>query len=130
MKSRLIDGKAAAEEILQSIKRAVAASVVVPCLAVVLVGDDPASASYVRNKQRAAARVGIATRIRRLPARATGLPQLLAEVDTLNADASVHGVLVQLPLPPHLRASEAAVLERVSAAKDVDPVRQARVTRP
>jgi methylenetetrahydrofolate dehydrogenase (NADP+)/methenyltetrahydrofolate cyclohydrolase len=88
-----------------------------PCLAVVLVGDDPASASYVRMKERDCAAVGIESRDHRLPAETTQ-GDLDSLIDTLNADPAVHGVLVQMPLPSHLNAE--SVIERISPAKDVD----------
>ena len=90
---------------------------VVPCLAVVLVGDDPASASYVSMKERDCAEVGIESRDHRLPAETTQA-ELDALIDRLNADTAVHGILVQMPLPAHLDAE--SVIERISPAKDVD----------
>lgn len=88
-----------------------------PCLAVIMVGEDPASAVYVRNKEKACQRVGILSRMIKLPAEASQ-EELRAQIDALNADPAVHGILVQLPLPDHLSAEQA--LLRVSAAKDVD----------
>lgn len=88
-----------------------------PCLAVVLVGDDPGSASYVRMKERDCAAVGIESRDHRLPAETTQA-ELEALVDALNADVAVHGILVQMPLPAHLDPE--AIIERISPAKDVD----------
>ena len=88
-----------------------------PGLAVVLVGDDPASAVYVRNKDRAAQGAGLAVRTIRLPAETTEAA-LLATLAGLNADPSVDGILVQLPLPPHLRAEVA--IAALDPAKDVD----------
>lgn len=90
---------------------------IAPQLAVLMVGDDPASAVYVRNKERACQKVGIASRMISLSAQTTQ-QALLEQIDALNADPAVHGILVQLPLPPHL--DEAAALLRVDAAKDVD----------
>lgn len=90
---------------------------VVPCLAVVLVGDDPASASYVSMKERDCAEVGIESLDHRLPADTTQA-ELDALIDRLNADPAVHGILVQMPLPAHLDAE--SVIERISPAKDVD----------
>jgi methylenetetrahydrofolate dehydrogenase (NADP+)/methenyltetrahydrofolate cyclohydrolase len=90
---------------------------VTPCLAVVLVGDDPASASYVRMKERDCEEVGIRSLDHRLPATTTQA-ELDALIDSLNADAAVHGILVQMPLPDHLDAE--AVIERIVPAKDVD----------
>jgi methylenetetrahydrofolate dehydrogenase (NADP+)/methenyltetrahydrofolate cyclohydrolase len=88
-----------------------------PCLAVVLVGDDPASASYIKGKRRASARAGMGSREERLPA-ATPETELLALVERLNRDDAVDGILVQLPLPPQIRAN--AVAAAVDPAKDVD----------
>ncbi len=88
-----------------------------PGLAVVLVGDDPASAVYVRSKDRAAAAAGIAAQTIRLPA-ATAEAELLAVVARLNADPEVDGILVQMPLPPQIRST--AVLDAIDPAKDVD----------
>jgi methylenetetrahydrofolate dehydrogenase (NADP+)/methenyltetrahydrofolate cyclohydrolase len=93
------------------------ASGVHPCLAVVLVGDDPASQIYVRNKERRAAEIGVATRDSRLPATTT-TEQLLACIESLNRDESVHGILVQLPLPRGI--DEQRVLRSVDPRKDVD----------
>ncbi|MDO8880799.1 MAG: bifunctional methylenetetrahydrofolate dehydrogenase/methenyltetrahydrofolate cyclohydrolase FolD [Coriobacteriia bacterium] len=90
---------------------------VTPCLAVVLVGDDPASASYVRMKERDCEEVGIRSLDHRLPA-STTQPEIDALIDTLNADPAVHGILVQMPLPDHLDAE--SVIERISPHKDVD----------
>ena len=88
-----------------------------PGLAVVLVGDDPASAVYVRNKDRAAASVGIAAQTIRLPAE-TAQADLLARIAALTGDAAVDGILVQLPLPKHIDAR--AVIAAIDPAKDVD----------
>ncbi|WP_260928139.1 bifunctional 5,10-methylenetetrahydrofolate dehydrogenase/5,10-methenyltetrahydrofolate cyclohydrolase [Novosphingobium sp. 9] len=90
---------------------------VTPGLAVVLVGDDPASHVYVSRKQRAAARVGIVSVEHRLPGD-TAQAELLALIAALNADPAIHGILVQLPLPPQIAADE--VLDAIVPAKDVD----------
>lgn len=97
--------------------RELASRGVTPCLAVVLVGDDPASASYVRMKERDCAEVGIDSRDHRLPA-ATTQAELDALIDALNNDPAIHGILVQMPLPAHLDAEE--VIKRISPRKDVD----------
>ncbi len=100
---------------------------ITPGLAAVLVGDDPASAVYVRNKGRACGEAGVFSEIFHLPSD-TSQPDLLALVDGLNADLRFHGILVQLPLPDHLE--EAAVIERVDPRKDVDglhPISQGRM---
>jgi methylenetetrahydrofolate dehydrogenase (NADP+)/methenyltetrahydrofolate cyclohydrolase len=113
----LIDGKAVAAALRAALAERVAALPFHPGLAVVLVGDDPASAVYVRNKDRAAASAGIAARTIRLPAD-TGQAALVAQVAALNADPAVDGILVQLPLPPHLDAW--AVIAAIDPGKDVD----------
>ncbi|GIW87484.1 MAG: bifunctional protein FolD [Isosphaeraceae bacterium] len=121
MAAQTLDGKATAE----AVRRDLAAEVstlreqyeVQPCLAAVLVGDDPASQVYVRNKRQGCEAVGIRSVLHRLPA-ATELPRLLDLIDRLNEDRSVHGILVQLPLPRGL--DEAAVIERIDPIKDVD----------
>jgi len=89
----------------------------VPSLAAVLVGSDPASEVYVRNKQRACEQVGISSRLHHLPAE-TSTTELLERIGELNAAANVHGILVQLPLPAPIDAT--AVLEAVHPLKDVD----------
>ena len=117
----VIDGKAIARAIRERVAadtaRLVREKGVTPCLAVVLVGDDPASRIYVTNKGKAAAEAGIATRDHRLPAE-TSQADLLALVRSLNDDPLVHGILVQFPLPKQVDAK--AVLLAVSPDKDVD----------
>lgn len=117
MPATLIDGKAVAAGLREALARRVAGIGFRPVLAVVLVGDDPASAVYVRNKDRAATGAGLEARTIRLPADTTQAA-LLEVVHHLNADASVDGILVQLPLPEGLDAS--AVLDALDPAKDVD----------
>jgi methylenetetrahydrofolate dehydrogenase (NADP+)/methenyltetrahydrofolate cyclohydrolase len=90
---------------------------VMPCLAAVLVGDNPASEVYVRNKRRACERAGLESQLYRLPAD-TGEEDLMALVQRLNQDDSVHGILVQLPLPGHL--NETSILDAIDPLKDVD----------
>ncbi|MCH9680090.1 MAG: bifunctional methylenetetrahydrofolate dehydrogenase/methenyltetrahydrofolate cyclohydrolase FolD [Deltaproteobacteria bacterium] len=121
MSAALIDGKAISKVVLEEVRVSVEACVakgVTPTLAVVLVGEDPASQIYVRNKGRRAAEVGIATQDHRLPAADTTTESLLALVVELNAAAQVDGILVQLPLPSHI--DEDAVLLAIDPAKDVD----------
>ncbi|HEC90871.1 MAG TPA: bifunctional methylenetetrahydrofolate dehydrogenase/methenyltetrahydrofolate cyclohydrolase FolD [Alphaproteobacteria bacterium] len=117
----IIDGKAFADGLLSRISEAVgrleATSGLVPGLATVLVGDDPASRIYVRNKVEKTAAAGMKSFSRRLAAKTT-TKELLALVESLNADDAVHGILVQLPLPGHVDA--AAVLGTIDPAKDVD----------
>jgi methylenetetrahydrofolate dehydrogenase (NADP+)/methenyltetrahydrofolate cyclohydrolase len=115
--ARLIDGKAVAATMRAALATRVAALPFRPGLVVVLVGDDPASAVYVRTTDRAAAAAGIAAATIRLPAGTTEAA-LLAEVARLNADPAVDGILVQLPLPRGIRA--AAVIDLIDPAKDVD----------
>jgi methylenetetrahydrofolate dehydrogenase (NADP+)/methenyltetrahydrofolate cyclohydrolase len=117
MTAILIDGKLVAAALRAEVAARVAALTFTPGLAVVLVGDNPASAVYVRSKDRAAAAAGIAARTIRLPADATEAA-LLATVAALNADPAVDGILVQLPLPPQIRPR--AVIEAIDPAKDVD----------
>jgi len=117
----IIDGEAAAASLRAKVGQEVAdlkaSHGVVPGLAVILVGNDPASEIYVRSKGRDAATAGMASFDHRLPA-ATSEAQLLALIAELNADRRVHGILVQLPLPAHI--SSAAVIEAIDPAKDVD----------
>ncbi|EIE43316.1 TPA: bifunctional methylenetetrahydrofolate dehydrogenase/methenyltetrahydrofolate cyclohydrolase FolD [Pseudomonas aeruginosa] len=117
---KLIDGKAAAARVLAEVAedvRALKAAGIVPALAVVLVGDDPASQVYVRNKVLRAEECGIRSLEFKLPAD-TAEARLQALIAELNADASVHGILVQLPLPAHI--DEQRVLQAVTPLKDVD----------
>jgi methylenetetrahydrofolate dehydrogenase (NADP+)/methenyltetrahydrofolate cyclohydrolase len=120
MTARLIDGNALARSIRDDVARrvtALAARGITPGLAVVLVGEDPASAVYVRNKVKDCAEVGIASTLDRLPADTTEAA-LLARIAALNADPAVHGILVQLPLPKHI--DEHRVIESIAPAKDAD----------
>jgi methylenetetrahydrofolate dehydrogenase (NADP+)/methenyltetrahydrofolate cyclohydrolase len=115
--ARIIDGKVVAAALRAEVAARVAGLAFLPSLTVVLVGDDPASAVYVRSKDRAAREAGIAAHTIRLPAETTEAA-LLAEVRRLNDDPTVDGILVQLPLPAHIRAQ--AVIEAIDPAKDVD----------
>ena len=90
-----------------------------PGLAVVIVGDNPASLVYARNKHKACEELGFYSVTVELPA-TTGKDELLAKIDALNADEKIHGILVQLPLPPGLAAAETEVLNCIDPAKDVD----------
>jgi methylenetetrahydrofolate dehydrogenase (NADP+)/methenyltetrahydrofolate cyclohydrolase len=120
MSARLIDGKALAAQVRAGLAQRVAALVargVRPGLAVLLVGDDPASAVYVRNKIKACEETGIHSFFAHLPA-STTQAELLARVRALNEDAAVHGILVQLPLPAHLDAQQ--VVDAIAFEKDVD----------
>ena len=115
--ARIIDGKAVAAALRAETTVLVAGLPFRPGLAVVLVGEDPASQVYVRSKERAAAAMGLAAQTIRLPAE-TAEAELLAVVRRLNDDAAVDGILVQLPLPQHI--STEAVLDAIDPAKDVD----------
>lgn len=117
MTARVLDGKVVAAELRAGVADRVAMLPFRPVLAVVLVGDDPASAVYVRSKDRAATEAGILARTIRL-AGSTSEPALLRVIEGLNADAEVDGILVQLPLPPAIRAQ--AIIEAIDPAKDVD----------
>lgn len=127
MSARILDGKRIADEALQAMKQEVDARVAAgksrPGLAVVLVGDNPASQSYVRNKRRAAEIVGIQTFDYNLAAASE--EELLALIDELNANPAVHGILVQLPLPGIPDA--ARLIERIDPNKDVDGFHPANV---
>jgi methylenetetrahydrofolate dehydrogenase (NADP+)/methenyltetrahydrofolate cyclohydrolase len=121
MSAQIIDGRAAAQALRADVVKAAAAFTQgrgrPPGLAVVIVGDDPASQIYVRSKMEQAQAAGFASRDRRLPAGATQA-EVMAAVEALNEDDSIDGILVQLPLPAGLNA--AAVLARLDPAKDVD----------
>ncbi|GAB1490155.1 bifunctional methylenetetrahydrofolate dehydrogenase/methenyltetrahydrofolate cyclohydrolase FolD [Opitutaceae bacterium] len=114
----LIDGNAIAASLIAELKAEVAALPGRrPCLALVRVGDDPASVSYVRKKEQTAATIGVDSRII-LPSVSITQDELFALIDELNADPGVDGILVQSPLPKHI--DEVAVFRRVAAHKDVD----------
>jgi methylenetetrahydrofolate dehydrogenase (NADP+)/methenyltetrahydrofolate cyclohydrolase len=118
--ARIIDGKVVSEDVKARVKKAVdelKASRVQPCLATVLVGDDPASATYVGSKQKDAKEVGILTRDHRL-AVTFKQSELVELVELLNNDPAVHGILVQLPLPSHI--DEIEIINVLSPLKDVD----------
>jgi methylenetetrahydrofolate dehydrogenase (NADP+) / methenyltetrahydrofolate cyclohydrolase len=118
--AQIIDGKVVSADVKSRVKKAVDELKdvgVQPCLATVLVGDDPASATYVGSKQKDAKEVGIATRDHRLAA-SFKQSELVELVQLLNNDPSVHGILVQLPLPKHI--NEFAIINTLSPLKDVD----------
>ena len=120
MTAKIIDGIAIAREVRIGIAARAAvlkSHGVLPALTVIVVGDDPASAVYVRNKVRACREAGIKSEVVRLPTDVSE-ESLLSEIRALNDSPSVHGILVQLPLPPHI--SPRRVLETISIAKDVD----------
>ncbi len=117
---RLIDGNALSQQLRTDVARRAAALKtrgVTPGLAVVLVGDNPASQVYVRNKVKACADAGLHSVLEKYEASMTEA-QLLARIEALNGDPSIHGILVQLPLPAHIDAHK--VIESISPAKDVD----------
>ena len=119
--AKIIDGKAIAENLLTTIKSKIDARIATgkraPCLAVVLVGADAASAIYVRNKRKACEKVGIRSISHDLSAN-TSQADLLALIDSLNNDTTVDGILVQSPLPPQISID--AIIEYISIDKDVD----------
>lgn len=121
MSATLLDGKQLAQriraELAEEVVEFIQNNAVVPCLAAVLVGADPASEVYVRNKRKACEAVGIESQLHRLPADVPS-EDLLKLVAKLNKDEAVHGILVQLPLPPQIDTTR--VLLAVNPAKDVD----------
>lgn len=120
MTAKIIDGNALAASVREDVARRTAVLVeqgLTPGLAVVLVGENPASQVYVRNKVKACADAGLHSVLERYPATMTEV-ELLARIESLNCDASIHGILVQLPLPAHMDAQK--VIEAISPDKDVD----------
>jgi methylenetetrahydrofolate dehydrogenase (NADP+)/methenyltetrahydrofolate cyclohydrolase len=121
MSARLIDGKAVAEKLIEQVRVGVNARLSAgkraPALAVILVGADPASSIYVRNKKRSSEKAGIRSVAYDLP-ETTSQAELLAIIDHLNADASIDGILVQLPLPSQIDPQ--SVIEQIDPKKDVD----------
>lgn len=121
MTAAILNGKALSEQIRAEIAVEVAEFIaktgVTPCLAAVLVGDDPGSQVYVRNKQKACEKAGIASQLHRPPTETT-TEELLALIDRLNRDPAVHGILVQSPPPKHI--DERRVLSAINPLKDVD----------
>ncbi len=120
MSARIIDGKQLAEKLKLELAPRLAQlkdQGIVPSLTVILVGDDPASQVYVRHKANTFTKLGLTSSVEAYPASMTE-PALLERIHTLNADPSVNGILVQLPLPSHFNAD--TVIEAISPAKDVD----------
>ena len=120
MSATIIDGKAIAAQVRGEVTEKVStlkAKGITPCLAVILVGENPASVSYVTGKQKALAEVGMADRSLHLP-ESTTEEELLKIIDDLNKDTTVHGILVQLPLPEHI--NEEKILLAIDPEKDVD----------
>ena len=130
MSARILDGRRIAQELQERIALRVAErkrrGLAEPGLAVVLVGDDPASAVYVRNKLKACQQVGFRSFDYELPV-ATTQDELFALIDRLNADPAVHGILVQSPLPAHI--DEDALVDRIATEKDVDGFQAVNVGR-
>lgn len=121
MKAKIIDGKALAvktrAEIAKGVEELKKAKGIVPGLAVILVGDNPASVSYVTAKEKACAEAGMYSREIRLPA-TTGEAELIELIHSLNNDAAIHGILVQLPLPKGI--NEKSIIDAIAPEKDVD----------
>jgi methylenetetrahydrofolate dehydrogenase (NADP+)/methenyltetrahydrofolate cyclohydrolase len=121
MVAQIIDGKLISQQVRDEIAKKVIErkknGLPVPGLAVVLVGDDPASAIYVRNKHRACEKTGIYSKQIEMPEE-TSQEELLRTIDELNDDPNIHGILVQLPLPDHIDSE--IVIERINPKKDVD----------
>ncbi len=121
MTAKIIDGKAIAENLLEEIKSKIEERIAfgkrAPCLAVILIGEDPASAVYVRNKKRACEKVGIRSIAHGLPM-TTSQKELIALIKNLNEDDKVDGILVQSPLPSQINEDE--IVEKISVNKDVD----------
>jgi len=127
MAAQILDGKSLAAAMRTDLQRKVTALVqrgVRPGLAVILAGDDAASRVYVRNKTLAAGQVGVASSVTELPGSVTQA-QLMERISALNADPSIHSILVQLPLPKHV--DSARVLEAIAPAKDVDGFHEANL---
>ena len=126
--TQIIDGSAVAKRLRQELAQQVATEKLSPGLAVVLVGEDPASQVYVRNKSRAAEETGIHSWTHKLPEETTQT-QLLALIDALNKDAEVHGILVQFPVPKHI--DQQTIINAIDPDKDVDglhPVNAGRLS--
>ncbi len=121
MTANLLDGNALSATLRNTVARAVTSrrtrGIRVPGLAVILVGDDPASSIYVKHKRRDCEEVGILSRVTELPS-STSEAELLSYIDELNVDSTIDGILVQMPLPEHIDSS--LVIERIQPTKDVD----------
>lgn len=113
----IINGKEIAQKIRDGIKEEIQSKQIEPCLAVVLIGDDPASQIYVRNKEKACEEVGIISKVIRLPGN-IDLQSVKETIKEVNNSKNIHGILVQLPIPAHLPTAE--VINLISPAKDVD----------
>lgn len=113
----LIDGKKIADQILDSLEKEVDEKNLQPCLAIVLIGDDPSSLLYIQKKEEAAQKVGIEIKKHNLSAQ-TSEKEILDLIDSLNKDKQVNGILIQLPLPEHLTTDK--IIQAIKPAKDVD----------
>lgn len=122
----LIDGRRIADQMIQQIKRDASQKGIQPCLAVVLIGDNPSSALYVKRKQQACAFVGFISQLTHLEATVTE-KEVLDLIQKLNQDSKVHGILLQLPLPEHL--NKFTLLEAIDPRKDVDGLHSVNVGR-
>ncbi|MCT4575154.1 MAG: bifunctional 5,10-methylenetetrahydrofolate dehydrogenase/5,10-methenyltetrahydrofolate cyclohydrolase, partial [Alphaproteobacteria bacterium] len=114
---KIIDGKSLANEITEDLKKTILSMDKKPCLSVILVGEDPASQIYVKNKQKKAESIGIESKVYKLSSD-TKETDLLHLIDSLNEDKDVNGILVQLPLPKHI--NEDKIIQSIKADKDVD----------
>lgn len=117
MTAHILDGKALAANIRQELKAKIAKLPTLPHLAVIMVGNNPASIIYVRNKLKAAAEIGIQTSLHEFSAEISQ-QEIIDLIHTLNQDSSINGIMIQLPLPKHLNESE--ILKTISPQKDVD----------
>ena len=120
----LIDGKAISASVREEMKAEVAAMKTKPGLAVIIVGNDPASKTYVKNKKKGCEQVGFYSEVHELP-ESTTQQELIALVNKLNGDEKIHGILVQLPLPRHL--DDKAVIAAIDPRKDVDAFAEVNV---
>ena len=123
MTARILEGKVFAQAFREDAQKKAAALQekygVQPGLAVIIVGSNPASQVYVRNKHKSCEALGIYSEVIEMP-ETTTKDELIAKIDALNADAKIHGILVQLPLPEQIAAHESEILERIRPEKDVD----------
>lgn len=117
--TQILNGKIISQQIKDQIRKSIAGVQIKPGLAVILVGSNPASQTYVENKAKACREIGIRSEIFRYPV-TTKKQELLAKIETLNSDPQTHGILLQLPLPGDLHQFEQSILETISPAKDVD----------
>lgn len=119
MAARIIDGKTISQTIIENLAKKVNNLTIKPGLAVILVGTDPASQVYVNNKEKACKKIGYLSKKIVLPA-TISKEALLSQIDSLNQDPTIHGILCQFPLPAQLRQTETEVINRIKPEKDVD----------